>query len=384
MTRRGPNEGNIYQRADGRWEARLNLGYEGGRRRRKSFYGHTRREVQEQLTRAMRDVQQGLPVATDERQTVEQYLRRWLVDAVRPSLRPKTYTTYEGYVRLHLIPELGRIPLAKLGPHDVQGMFNRKSAAGMSPRSVHHMRAILRSALAQAVQWGELPRNVAALVKPPHVPRREMQALTLDEARTFLGVVHEDRLGALYTLAIATGLRQGEALGLRWEDVDLDAARLAVRHALQRVNGKLQLVEPKTALSHRTIILPELVVAALRQHRSQQLRDKLWAGSRWQEFGFVFTTTIGTPLDGSNVTHRLQKILAAASLPRLRFHDLRHTAASILMAADIHPRQVMDLLGHSQISLTLDTYSHVAPALRQEVADRMEALLGGRAPAQAT
>lgn len=375
MARRGPNEGNIYQRADGRWEARLHLGYEAGRRRRKSFYGHTRREVQEQLTRALRDVQEGLPVATDERQTVEDYLRRWLVGAVRPSVRPRTYTTYEMYARIHLIPELGRIPLVKLTPQHVQSLLNAKLTGGLAPRSVHHLRAILRRALNQALRWGLVPRNVASLVDPPRVPRYEVRPMTPEQARDFLDAVRGDRLEALYTVALALGLRQGEALGLRWDDIELDAGTLKVRHALQRVGGRLQLVEPKTRLSRRTIALPPIVVGALRAHRARQLQERLWAGSRWHEENYVFATGIGTALDGTNVTHRLQTLLVAAGLPRQRFHDLRHACASLLLAQGVHPRVVMETLGHSQISLTMNTYSHVIPALQREAADRMEEVL---------
>jgi integrase len=373
--RRGAGEGNIYQRADGRWEARLHLGYEAGRRRRKSFYGHTRREVQDQLTRALRDVQQGLPVATDERQTVEQYLRRWLAEAVRPSVRPRTYTTYEMYARVHLIPELGSIPLVRLTPQHVQTLLNAKLRSGLAPRSVHHLRAILRRALNQAHRWGMVPRNVATLVDPPRVPRYEVRPMTPEQARVFLDAARGHRHEALYTVALAVGLRQGEALGLRWEDIDLDAGTLAVRHALQRVGGKLQLVEPKTRLSRRTIALPPLVVGALRAHRTRQLEERLWAGSRWREQNYVFTTSIGTPLDGTNVTHHLQAMLSAAGLPKQRFHDLRHACASLLLAQGVHPRVVMETLGHSQISLTMNTYSHVIPSLQRDAADRMEEML---------
>lgn len=375
MARRGPNEGNIYLRADGRWVARVNLGYEAGRRRRKCFYGHTRREVQEKLTRALRELQQGLPIATDERQTVEEFLRRWLADAVRPSVRPKTYTTYEGYVRRNLVPELGRIPLAKLGPQHVQTMLNQALATGLSPRSVNHIRAVLRRALNQAVRWSIVPRNVATLVDVPRVPRFEIRFFTPDEARHFLEVARGDRLEALYTLALAVGLRQGEALGLRWEDVDLERGVLNVRHSLQRIGGKLVLVEPKTRLSRRAIALPPFAVLALRQHRRRQVQDQLWAGPRWEEQGLVFTSSIGTPLDGSNVTHRLQRLLSKAGLPRQRFHDLRHSTATLLLAQEVPARVVMEILGHSQIGLTLNTYSHVIPSLQEEAARRMEELL---------
>jgi integrase len=375
MARRGANEGNIYLRRDGRWEARVQVGWDGGRRRRKSFYGKTRRGVQEQLTRALRDLQQGLPVATDERQTVENYLRKWLTEVVRPAQRPRTYTTYEGWVRCHLVPELGRIRLVALTPQHVQSMMNRLLASGLSPRSVLHLRAVLRTALNQAVRWGVLRRNVAALVDPPHVPRFEIHPFSPDEARAFLVIAAADRLGALYTVALAVGLRQGEALGLQWEDLDLDRGLLTVRHALQRIDGKLQLAEPKTQMSRRTIALPTFAVVALRRHRGQQLREQLWAGSRWRENALVFTSTVGTPLDGSAVTRRLQRLLIEANLPKLRFHDLRHSAATLLLVQGVHVRVVMETLGHSQVSLTLNTYSHVSPTLQREAAMRMEDLL---------
>lgn len=375
MRRRGPLEGNIYLRKDGRWEARAHVGWERGKRIRKSLYGPTRQAVQEQLTRTLRDLQQGLPVVADERQTVEQYLRRWLVEAVQPTLRPRTVTTYEGWVRCHLIPELGRIQLVKLTPQHVQSMMSRALRNGLSPQSVIHLRAVLRRALTQAVRWGILPRNVAALVDPPHVPRYEIRVLSPEQARKFLGIAAADRLGALYTVALAVGLRQGEALALHWEELDLDRASLTVRHALQRIGGKLQLVEPKSLRSRRTIALPPFAVTAFREHRARQMRERLWAGSRWQEHGFVFTTTFGTPLDGSAVTRRLHRLLGDASLPQQRFHDLRHSAASLLLVQGVHARVVMEILGHSQISLTLNTYSHVIPALQEEAARRMEELL---------
>ena len=199
--------------------------------------------------------------------------------------------------------------------------------------------------------------------------------LTPEQARAFLEAASGDRLEALYTVALAVGLRQGEALGLRWDDVDLEAGTLTVRHALQRVGGRLRLVEPKTRLSLRNIALPPMVVAALRAHRSRQLQERLWAGSRWQEHDYVFASTIGTPLDGTNVTHRLQAILLTAGLPRQRFHDLRHACASLLLALGVHPRVVMETLGHSQISLTMNTYGHVLPSLQRDAADRMDRLL---------
>jgi integrase len=201
--------------------------------------------------------------------------------------------------------------------------------------------------------------------------------LTPEQARLFLGSVRGDRLEALYTVGLALGLRQGEILGLRWSDVDLDGGELRVAQALQRVNGRLQFVEPKSITSRRTVRLPNTVIRALRSHRVRQLEERLLAPDRWEKSDLVFTTSFGSPLDGRSVTRRFQAALEKAGLPRLRFHDLRHTAASIMLAQGISPRVVMETLGHSQISLTMNTYSHVMPSLKRDAAERMDAALSG-------
>lgn len=223
-----------------------------------------------------------------------------------------------------------------------------------------------------------MSRNVARLAEPPRLPHREVHSLTVDQARVLLEAIRGERLEGLYLVALGTGLRQGEILGLGWAEVDHRAGTLTVCHALQRVAGSLTLVEPKSATSRRTIALPGFVAAALRAQQNRQRRERLLAGSRWHEDPreLVFTTTIGTPLDGITVTRRFQALLVTAGLPRQRFHDLRHACASILLAQGVAPRVVMETLGHSQISLTLNTYSHVIPALGRAAADEMDAALG--------
>lgn len=402
MSKRGQNEGSIYKAPDGRWRGALSLGWkmnEEGQpvQARKVFSGRTRAEVQKLLTKALRDQELGLPVAP-ERQTVGQFLKRWLEDSAKPGVRPKTFDSYSQILKLYLTPALGRIPLAKLSPQHVQRLLNemlqtRKrshcqvpseqpdSAEPAAPpkllsaRTVQYTHAVLRRALNQALRWGLVPRNVATLVDAPSPGHTEIQPFTPEQARAFLEAVKGDRLEALYSVAVAIGLRQGEALGLRWPDVDFDASTLSVRKALQRIEGKLQLVEPKTARSRRTINLPQVAVAALWRHRAVQERERQFAGDRWVESGHIFTTSVGTPLDGCSVNHQFQRDLKKAGLPRLRFHDLRHGCATLLLAGGVHPRLVMEILGHSQISLTMNTYSHVIPAMQKEVADRMDAIL---------
>ena len=277
-------------------------------------------------------------------------------------------------MREHLAAELGRRPLIKLSPQDVRVFMKRKSEQGLSAKTVKHLRDTLRAALNVAVKDALIVRNVAAMVRPPRPEEREMTAFKPDEARRFLDAVQDHRLEALFSVALCVGLRQGEILGLRWVDVDFENKRLTVRYQLQRIDGRLTLVEPKTERSRRTISLPQIAVNVLLKHRARQDQERRFAGSRWVETGMVFTTGIGTFLDQRNLLRNFYRILDTADVPRLRFHDLRHSAATLLLSQGCHPRVVMDLLGHSSITVTLDNYSHVIPDMQREAADQMDAV----------
>lgn len=224
------------------------------------------------------------------------------------------------------------------------------------------------------MRWRMVGRNAAALTDPPRVPHREVHPFSPEQARSFLDSLQGDRLEALYTGALALGLRQGEALGLKWEDLDLEAGTLQVNRALQRFDGAYHFVDPKTEKARRTIALPAFAIPPLRAHRQRQLQERLQAGADWVDWGLVFSTTRGKPLDGSNTTRRFQALVERAGLPRQRFHDLRHGAASLLMAQGVHPRVVMEILGHSQIAVTMNLYSHVVPSLQRDAANLMDAL----------
>jgi integrase len=371
--RRGHHEGSITQLSDGRWQARISVEI-NGKATRKAFYGKTRQEAARKLNEALTAKEQGTLV-TDARQTLGAFLTGWLEDSVKPSVRPKTYTSYEYICRLHIIPSLGRQPLVKLAPVHVQGWMKEKREAGLSPRTVAYGRVVLRRALGQALKWGMVARNVASLVDPPRTTKAEIQPLTPTQARAFLETVQGHRLEALFTVAIALGLREGEALGLSWTDVDLTARTLTVRRQLQRIDKRLQLVEPKTEKSRRTIIMPNVVVERLRDHRVRQLEERLAAGEAWEEHGLVFTSRYGTPIHPENMGRTLRPLLAKADCPPQRFHDLRHACASLLFAQGLGPKAVMETLGHTQISTTADLYGHMYAELRQEVADRMDAIL---------
>jgi len=250
------------------------------------------------------------------------------------------------------------------------------TAPGLSNTTVGYERTVLRIALGRALKNGRVTRNVATLVDPPARHRQERSPLTTAEVGAFLDSVTSDRLAALYISAVGLGLRQGELLAQPWSNVDFDGGLLTVRHSLQRVDGALRLVEPKTAHSRRTVVMPGSVSRALREHRRRQLEERLAAGRRWQDGDYVFTTTAGTPLDGINVTHRFQQNVAAAGLPRQRFHDLRHACATLLLEHGEDLAVVSKLLGHSSLATTADIYSHLTRAMQHRAADRMDAILG--------
>lgn len=382
--RRGHGEGSIYRRSDGRWVAQVVVGRdERGRLKRRYVYGKTRKEVQEQLTRLLAERQQGLPI-DPVKQTVGDFLTSWLENSVKGSVRPKTYKNYSYVIQTHVIPLLGGIPLAKLSPQHLQHLFHSMQEKGLT-RAVGLAYSVLHKALGQAAKWGLVPRNVAELVERPKVAKKEMRVLSPEEAARFLEAAREDRLYALYVVAVACGLRIGEILALKWEDVDFASGRLQVRRQLQWIDGEPRFTEPKSAKSRRSIAMAQVVADALKEHKERQEAERQAAGEAWQEWGLVFTTTIGTPLSLSNVRKRsFLPILERAGLPQIRLHDLRHSCATLLLAQGVHPKLVQEQLGHSQISVTLDLYSHVLPILHKEAADQMDAVLGGQLKARAT
>jgi integrase len=379
--RRGHNEGSIYQRAsDGKWVGAVSLGWEDGKLRRKVVYGKTRAEVSLKVTRLLSEVGKGLPVQTSETKTGA-FLDHWLETSVKPTVRPGTYDSYRGIVNLHLKPALGKHSLTKLTQQHVMALMAEKRKSGSSERSIAYMRAVLRIALNEAMRLDLVHRNVAALVRPPTVPQYEAKALTADEASRFLQQVQGDRLEALYGVALSLGLRQSEAFGLRWQDVDLERGLLTVRYQLRTVDGKPTWVEPKSRRGRRTVPMPAPLLAVMRQHRTRQKEERLKAGPKWHEHNLVFCTPIGTPLDDSNVRKQFARHLEAAGLPAIRFHDLRHSAASLLAARGVSQRTVMEILGHSQISTTMNVYTHVTTDSAREATERMADLFGQEAGA---
>ncbi len=370
MAKRANGEGSVYQRADGRWCASISI----APGKRKHFLGQTRVEVSRKLNAALKARDDGLPVIV-ERETVAQFLRSWL-EAVRPSLRSNTWVRYEQYVRLHVLPTLGKISLTKLTPQHLQRLYAERLDSGLSPTSVHHLHAVLHKALDQAVRWNLVARNVADLVDPPRDRHFEIATLSPAQARLLLDAAAGDRLDALYVLALTTGMRQGEILGLRWRHVDLDGASLQVRGSLQRLEGKLTVAATKTEHSQRRVSITASAVVALRRHRVRQAEERLQLGAAWQGDDLVFTNEIGAPIGASRLLRAsFHPLLRRAGLPTMRFHDLRHSAATLLLGQGTHPKIVAELLGHSKIGTTMDLYSHVTPTMQREATLAMEAIL---------
>lgn len=374
--RRLRGEGSIFKRSsDGRWVGKLTHPRTG---KRVVVYGHTAAEARRKLQSAHEKVRKGQSPIPD-RTKLSVFLDKWLEDTVQDKVAPATYQSYEELVRLHIAPELGGTALGDLQPLDVQEWMKRERDSGLSARRVQYAHAVLRAALGQAQDWGMIDQNVAKRARPPRVSTPKVHPYDADEARTLLSAVREHRLGALFTVAISTGLRQGEILGLRWDDLDLEAGQLHVRHTLHWINGKRDwtLAEPKTDRSARTLDLPTVTLVSLEAHRIRQVVEQRIAGMLWQDHDFVFTTPTGRPLEGANVTHTFHRILKSAGLRRQRFHDLRHTAASLWLSQGLQLREIMEALGHSQISLTANLYTHLQPAMRREAANRMDAVLSG-------
>lgn len=368
--KRGNNEGSITKRKDGIWEARISL--EDGKR--KSFYARTRQEAVRKLAAATRDRDAGLPMLGDQ-QTVGQYLISWL-EAAKPTIRERTWVRYESYVRLHAIPVLGSVRITKLTAQQVQLLYAQKLTEGLSTTSVHHLHAVLHRALKAALRLGLVQRNVLDMVEVPSIAHHEMTTLTEAQAQILLATSSGERLEALYVLALATGMRQGELLALRWHDVDLEAKTLQVRFSVHYTKGGYVFTEPKTKYSRRRIALSRIAVEALRRHRTRQLQERLALGETWEDLDLVFPNTVGKPLDAVNlVKYWFYPLLKRAGLPQIRFHDLRHTAATLLLARGINPKVVSEMLGHSHVAVTLGIYSHVLPHMQQQAADAMDAAL---------
>ncbi|HEX2107738.1 MAG TPA: site-specific integrase [Rubrobacteraceae bacterium] len=369
--RRANGEGGITKRKDGSYMARYTVQTAAGRKR-KVLYAQSYEEARKKLAEALADRDRGLNYDAGSL-TLEAYLERWLEDSVRGSVKVTTHASYGSVVRNHVSPALGRTKLAGLTPAHVQRLYRAKLDEGLSPKTVKYIHTTLHRALKQAVRWGLVPRNVAAEVDPPKVLKPEITPLSPAQARALLEAAKGNRLEALYVLAVTTGMRRGEILGLGWEAVELEAGTVRVRRTLTLAKGGPRLTEPKTKGSRRSIRLTASAVGALERHQECQQAEGIALNGSWADRGLVFCTRRGTPIRRDNLHDKSWKpLLKRSGLPDTRFHDLRHTCATLLLTKGVHPKIVSEMLGHSSIAITLDTYSHVIPGMGEVAVTAME------------
>ncbi|MGW2890355.1 site-specific integrase [Streptomyces griseoruber] len=374
--KRNPNgAGSIWQRKDGRFEARVYVPQPDGTRKRKTVYGSTWEECDEKRQELVRRDRQGIPTPSRSAKLSE-WLPYWLEEYIRPNRKRTTYVKYEMHVRLYLVPLLGTRRLESLTTANVRQMI-AKVTAQSSAATAKEAHRVLRTAITAACRDELISRNVVQLVPAPRVEPRELRPWSLDETLTFLEAARMDPLYTAFVLAVALGLRRGEILGLQWRDVDLDRRTLTVRTTLNRGGKALYLDTTKNRRS-RVIPIPMMCVAPLRWHRMRQAERRAAAGADWHRSDHVFTTRSGRPIEPRNLYRSFLRISESASLPRVRLHDTRHGCASLLFAAGVAPRTVMEILGHSQIAVTMNVYTHVSDEHRREAMGHMDRLLKRR------
>lgn len=369
--------GQIISRGENTWLVRVYMGQDDGGKRKyhnKTIHGN-KKDAQQYLNGVLREKDLGT-FTQPSKETLNKYLNKWLVTAAKSRVREKTYKSYEDLLRLYIRPHLGDFKIAELAPLKIQSIYNKLTEQGLSARTVRYAHSILRDALEQAVKWQMLPRNPAQYVDLPREKKSEKTVMSAANVKAFLEAAEDTPWYALFSLMIATGVRPGEALALKWPDVDFEHGKIHVQRTLTRNKEGWKLEEPKTNQSRRVIPLPKSVIQDLKSLRKRQIEEKLKA-EEYTAYGFVFAGGNGEPLLERNVVRRhFKPLLAKAGLPgSIRLYDLRHTCATLLLLAGENPKVVAERLGHASVTLTLDTYSHVLPDMQQGAADKLQRML---------
>ncbi|MBI5954429.1 MAG: site-specific integrase [Chloroflexi bacterium] len=361
MKRRSRGEGSIYYLDKKKlWVAKITL--PDGKRKVK--YAKDQKAVRDWLAKTQIELRQGILVK-DDNITFEKFVTDYMENVRKNSLRPKTFEVYSYLLKLHINPEIGHIKLVQLRPDHLQSLYAKKVTSGLSKRTVQFMHAIIHKALKQALKWGMVNRNVADLVEAPKPKRQSLTVWDSQQVNTFLSSCKDHRFFPIFVVAIYCGMREGELLGIHRENIDLSKGTIRVMHQAQSLKGGMVITDPKTESSKRLITVPKTALDVLKSH-IKGLENKT---------GLIFSTSTGKPISPSNLQKAFREETEKAGLPRIRFHDLRHTSATLLLEAGVHPKVVQERLGHSQISMTLDLYSHVLPSMQKEAADKMEDIL---------
>lgn len=362
-------EGTLFQRKDGRWQASFIPESSG---KRKYVYGKTKGEALEKKRLVQEEDRKGI-LPTGPRQKLGDYLPHWLETTRRPPMvRTSTYVSYYNVITVHLVPGLGHFYLHKLTPQDIQAFYARKLREGYKPSYINLMHRVLQCALGNAVKWGLLARNPTPLASVPRAERYEGPTLTLEQARKLVDAVRGNRMETILTLAILTGMRRGEICALHWADIDFGNKLLYVRRTVYKFARFGTVVnDPKSKSSRRTIMLAEPAIQALQRHRERQEQERLRAGDTWTDQGLVFTTRQGGFVDPGQVWREFQRLLDKLGLLHMRFHGLRHSAATILLAMKVDLKVIQELLGHSSIVITADIYAHLLPSMQRGAMEKL-------------
>ncbi len=369
---RGHNEGSVYYwEARKRWVAEITTSFG----QRKKFYCKTKQEALKKKNDALRELEQGA-LAIGPQQKLKDYLDDWIENVHKDKVRISTYVKYQKLIK-YIAADLGDVWLQKLTPEQVRRFYTKKQKEGLSTKTVNSIHGVLHLALGNAVRWNYVSRNVCDLVTPPHVVSREVVPLSLEQAQTFLVGVREHRLEMLLTMAVVTGMRRGELLALRWSNIDFGRRTLIVLHTVDYIPkyGYVE-TEPKTKAGKRLISLPSFLVDMLKQYRVKQQKQRLEQGENWEGKNLVFTDRRGGYFNPSYLEKLFKKLFAEVGFPDMHFHDLRHSAATILLSMGINMKVIQELLGHSDIAITLGLYSHLLPSMQKEVTDMWDDVFG--------
>ena len=359
--RRAKGEGSLYfNTTSQRWVAQITL----PNGKRKSKTSGSQKEVRDWLIKQRNKLREGL-IITNDKIKLGDFIARYMASVASHNLRPTTYQTHSSLIRNHIEPELGNIRLVSLRPDQVQDFYDLKLKEGLSQRTVQYLHSILHKVLKQALKWGLVTRNVTDLVEPPSPQRTPMTTWTAEQVKQFLSAVENHRWYPIYLITCYCGLRKGEVLGLHKDDIDVDRGIIHVKHQVQYIIGKGSIItQPKTEKAKRPVTIPDTALQIIKTYLETVKDGQL-----------IFTTSTGKPISGRNVVRHFKSVIEETGLPDIRFHDLRHTHASLLLEAGVHPKVVQERLGHSQIALTLDTYSHVIPSLQADAAEKLEVIL---------
>ena len=383
---RNKGTGSIEARGTGSWRITVEVGApaeDGKRTRHRETVKGNKRDAERRLREILSAAETGVYVAPS-RITTGQFLEEWVSTYALLHTSPRTAQSYAAEFRRHVVPALGKIPLADLRPHHIQAYYVEElrtgrsdGTGGLSPRSVAYHHRILSEALEHAVRQNLLVRNPAKVVDPPRPKRAEVGMLAAEDTRRFLQSAAESEYFPLLLAALYTGARLGELLALQWRNVDLGNGTMTITHTLYRTGSEWHLREPKSAKSRRQIAMPASLTVHLAEHKKTMEAERATTGSELTAEDFVFAQWNGNPRDERSVNRGFARVLAKAGLPHIRFHDLRHTHASLLLKAGVNPKVVSERLGHASVSFTLDVYSHVMPGLQESAAAKLEALIGG-------